>query len=154
MDAITGLALSVDDPVIRAVGMLLQDTVVYVAILLGLMLIGEQRDDKRKKIIFSLVLVTVLVFSIKYALALERPCVGSEWCPDDYSFPSAHAAAAFTLMTAYLNKRSYPLYLLFALFVCFTRLNIGVHTFYDVAGALPLALLSYYVTDVLWEGRR
>ncbi|MEW6749170.1 MAG: phosphatase PAP2 family protein [Candidatus Micrarchaeota archaeon] len=151
MDSISALALSVDDPTIRAAGFFLDNAVAYGAVVLALLLIGERRDDKRMKIFASLLVTVAAVWAVKYAMAYERPCAGEEWCPGDYSFPSMHAATAFALMTGFLNKRSYPLFLLFALFVSFTRLNIGVHLFGDVAGALPIALISYYLTDIYWR---
>ncbi|MBU0532270.1 phosphatase PAP2 family protein [Candidatus Micrarchaeota archaeon] len=150
MDTITSIAMSVDCPGINEIGMILQNPAVYLAVIIALLLIGERRNEKRVKVLFSLILTFLLVTGIKYVMAKERPCVEGEWCPDGYSFPSTHAAIAFTLMTAFLNKKSYPAYLLFALFVAFTRLNLGVHTFYDVAGALPVAMISYYITDVVW----
>jgi membrane-associated phospholipid phosphatase len=54
-------------------------------------------------------------------------------------------------MIAFLNRRSYPLYLLFALFVSFTRLNLGVHAFVDIAAALPIAAIGYYAVDMAWN---
>jgi membrane-associated phospholipid phosphatase len=151
MDAITEIALSIDNPMLGWIGMLIQNPVAYAIMIFALIIGGEGRHRKQKKILFSLLLSFALVAGIKYAMAVERPCFGEDWCPDSYSFPSLHAAIAFTLMTSFLNKKSYPYYLLFALFVGFTRLNIGVHTFYDVAGALPLALFSYYVIAVAYE---
>lgn len=153
MDAITTIAASVDNPAIRAIGMIIDDNWIYAILILVLILIGERREEKRAKIIFSLLLAALLGLMMKHVIAQERPCFGEEWCPDDYALPSLHATVAFTLMVAFLNKKSYLGYLVFALFVAFTRLNIGVHTFYDVAGALPVALLSYYITTVLFERR-
>jgi membrane-associated phospholipid phosphatase len=151
MDTVTSVVMSIDNPIIRGAGMLLNDTLVYGLIIVVLVFLGESRNDKRKKILGSLVIAFLLTFSLKYALAYDRPCAGDGWCPEGYSFPSAHAAIAFTLMTAFLNKKNYSLYLLFALFVGFSRLNIGVHTFHDVAAALPVAMLSYYVTNIVWR---
>ena len=151
MDSITALALSVDNPAITMAGMILDNSIVYAAILLGLLMIGEERNEKRMKILASLLVVAVAVTAIKYTVQTDRPCAGEEFCPDDYSFPSLHSATAFALMIGFLNKKSYPLFLLFALFVAFTRMNIEVHTFNDIAGALPIALISYYVTDIFWR---
>jgi membrane-associated phospholipid phosphatase len=151
MDSITAAALSIQDPALTAAGMLLDGSAAYVLAVLALMLIGERRDEKRMKIIASLAVAFALGTALKYAMAHARPCAGEPWCPDDYSFPSMHATIAFALMTGFLNKRSYPLYLLFALFVCFTRLNLGVHVFLDIAGALPVALIAYYLTDIAWR---
>lgn len=151
MDSITAWALSVDGPALKAVGLFLDNAIAYGAVVLALLFIGERRKEKRVKMLASLLVTVLAVWAVKYAMAHERPCAGEEWCPEDYSFPSMHAATAFVLMTGFLNKKSYPLFLLFALFVAFTRLNIGVHVFGDIAGALPIAMISYYLTDIYWR---
>ncbi len=151
MDAITALALSIDSPLLKAVGEGLANEFVYVAIIIALTVLGESRNDKRLKILVTFVAIMVLCAAIKQGLAHPRPCTGEDWCPTDYAFPSMHAAAAFMLMIAFLNRRSYPLYLLFALFVSFTRLNLGVHAFVDVAAALPIAVMGYYAVDLAWN---
>ena len=152
MDAITSIAMSIDIPILETIAMAIHNDIFYALLVIAIAFMGEQRKDKRLKIAFSLLLTFLLVFGLKELLAVERPCMDFESCPEDYSFPSMHAAIAFTLMTAFMNKRSYALYLLFALFVSFTRLNLGVHTFYDIAAALPVALLSYYLATVVYEG--
>lgn len=151
MDTISSLALAVDIPLIKEVGVLLGNSFIYAGIVVLMMILAEKRDGKRLKILLSLILTFIAVSAIKSAIALERPCAGEDWCPWGYSFPSAHAAVAFALMIAFVDKKSYPLFLLFALFVSFSRLNLGVHVFHDIAGALPIAIISYYVTDILWK---
>lgn len=151
MDSITAIALGIHNPLLTAVGMALDSTAIYAILILALMLLGEPREAKRKKIVASLFLTFLLATALKYAMGRERPCIDESWCPDDNSFPSMHAAIAFTLMAGFLNKKSYAAYLAFALFVSFTRLNMGVHVFLDIAGALPIALISYYLTDIIWR---
>jgi membrane-associated phospholipid phosphatase len=153
MDTITALAFSVQDPILTVIGQVLDSSLAYAIIVLGLLILGEQRNEKRTKIIISLILTFIIVTSLKQIIAKERPCADQVWCPDSHSFPSTHAALAFTLMTGFLNKKSYMFYLVFALFVAFTRMNLGVHTFEDIAGALPVALISYYATDIFWKKR-
>jgi membrane-associated phospholipid phosphatase len=152
MDTIGAFALSIENPAIRTIGMLLDSDIAYGALILSLLLLGERRDQKRKKILLAIALAVVLGYGIKYALAHERPCIGEAWCPEDYAFPSLHATIAFTLMMGFINKRSYWLYLIFALFVSFTRLNLGVHSFLDIAGALPLGMMAYYATHLSFGG--
>ena len=151
MDAITALAASVNVPILRTIGLLLDDSLTYGFGILILLFIGEMRWSKRTKVMLALALALILATGLKYAIAEERPCAGQDWCPGDYAFPSLHATAAFTLMIAFLNKRSYLFYFAFALFVCFTRLNLGMHDFQDIAGALPVSLLSYYLVDIVWN---
>ena len=154
MDSITALALSVDNPILKAIGLLMDNEFFYMGLIIALVFAGENRDEKRLKILTTLLVVVVLGMAIKAGLAHPRPCAGLSWCPSDYSFPSLHATAAFALMIAFLNKRTYPLYLLFALFVSFTRLNLGVHVFVDVAAALPIALVGYYAVDLVWNAEK
>jgi membrane-associated phospholipid phosphatase len=151
MDAITALALSINNPVLRMIDLLIDNDFFYAALIAALVLAGENRNEKRLEIFTILAVVLVAGVIIKGALAIPRPCTGESWCPTDYSFPSLHAVAAFTLMIAFLKKRTYPLYLLFALFVSFTRLNLGVHVFVDIAAALSIALVGYYAVDLAWR---
>ena len=151
MDSITAIAMSVDHPIVTAVDILIHNPITYIAMILTLLFTGEKRTEKRKKILISLVIAALMAFGIKNIMAYERPCVGEDWCPGSYSFPSIHTTIAFTMMVAFLNKKSYPVYVLFALLVGFSRLNMGVHVFQDVVAALPIGLLSYYIGHKGWE---
>ncbi len=148
MDAITAAALSIQNPALTAIGRLFDHDLLYMALILAIVLVAEWRNSKRLKIFFSLGVAFILGTALKQVVAEPRPCAGVIGCPADYAFPSLHALIAFTLMSGFLNKRSFPLFLAFALFVSFTRLNIGVHSFIDIAGALPVALISYYIADM------
>lgn len=151
MDAISTLALSIQHPLLRAVDLFFDSAIIYIAIILTLVVVSENRNEKRRKILLSLVTAFLIATTVKIMLAHERPCIGQTECPGDYSFPSIHATIAFTLMCSFLNKKNFPLFMLFALFIAFTRLNLGVHLFQDIAGALPVALVSYYFTDIFWK---
>jgi len=154
MDAITAVALSLDNPVLKAAGSLIANEFFYAALILALVFLGEPRNGKRLKILATLAMVLVLGVAIKQAMAQPRPCAGEIWCPADYSFPSTHALVAFTLMIAFLGGKNYAFYLLFALLVSFSRLNTGVHGFIDVAAALPIAVLGYYAADLAWNAAK
>jgi undecaprenyl-diphosphatase len=151
MDVITATAGSIQNPILTAVDLFFDDFFVYAVLIIAITLLAEKRDNKRKKIFLALFVAFVMAVGLKMLLVVERPCFGTENCPSDYSFPSTHATIAFTLMVGFLNKKSFPSFLLLALFVCFTRLNLGVHTFYDIVGALPVALVAYYMTDIFWK---
>jgi|SRR5208283_3605584 len=151
MDAITAAAVAVNSPLLHSIDLLIDNVWVYAAVVLILLFISERRSSKRIKILFSLTLVILAVTALKPLLAVDRPCFGQISCPSDYSFPSLHVAVAFALMIAFLDKKSFAFYFLFALFVAFTRMNLGFHTFRDVAGALVIALVAYYITDIIWD---
>ena len=61
---------------------------------------------------------------------------------DDASFPSNHTSGAFAvcLVLSVFLPRLRPLFLVFAAFIAFTRLYVGVHYFSDVCGGLALAM--------------
>jgi membrane-associated phospholipid phosphatase len=144
--SITEISQSLDFEILKTIGWLLNDAIIYGLVLIVLLFVGERRKKKRTQIILSMVIAVLVGLLVKQWMAIERPCIGEDWCPNSYSFPSTHAVAAFTLMAGFIRNRNYPYYVLFALFVAFTRLNLGVHFFQDIAAALPIALVSYYVT--------
>jgi len=113
----------------------------------------EPRWDKRGKIVLALLIAGALALVAKSIIMEPRPCLSSDSmipCPLDYSMPSGHAAIAFTLLIAFIGRRSFPLYWVFALLVAYTRFYLGVHTFEDLAAALVLAPIAYQFSDLIW----
>jgi membrane-associated phospholipid phosphatase len=149
MDALARAAMGINSPALTAVSLFIDNDVFFVALVLALILLVERRNNKRLKIITAIMLAVFAGMALKGIYAIPRPCYGSV-CPPDYSFPSLHAVTVFTLMLAFLDKREYPFFLLFAIFVAFTRLHLGVHTFEDIAAAFPVAILAYHIVDSRW----
>ncbi len=160
MDMLTSSIAQMNVPEITLVAALLDNELTMVAATFVLVLLTERRKKKIMKIGFAAVLAFVLSMGVKYALHVERPCVAvpsKVACPDSYSFPSGHTIVAFTVMLAFLNKPTFVVYFLYAIFIAFTRIYLGVHSFEDVAGSVALAPFVYYVADLAWkkiEGRR
>jgi membrane-associated phospholipid phosphatase len=150
MDPVTAWALSIHNSFIRETGLLLDQIFMYALVIIGLVLLGERKNDKRIKIFLTLAFSYLLGLAIKYLIAEPRPCFGADWCPLSYAFPSTHAVVAFTLMFCFMKKKSFPFFLVFAIFVSFTRLNVGVHVFGDIIGAIPVAFFAYYAIDGVW----
>jgi membrane-associated phospholipid phosphatase len=145
MDAVSGAFL--------LIAQLIDNPISFSLVIFALVFITEKRMAKREKILFALMLSALLVFTAKNVLMEPRPCTSNGSlipCPLDYSMPSGHAAVAFTLMLAYMGKPSFPLFWLFALLVSYSRFFLGVHTFDDIAAALVIAPVSYYITDWIW----
>ncbi len=148
------------DPLASAVtflSVLLSNEFIFFAVVGAMVVFTEKRKEKRVKIILALILASALVIGLKTFFAEPRPCentVGLVECPSlpfsNYSFPSGHATIAFLLMLAFIDKPSFPFFWLFAFFVAYSRIFLGVHTFEDIAGALVLAPIAYYLTDLLW----
>ncbi|MCP4648028.1 MAG: phosphatase PAP2 family protein [bacterium] len=139
------------------ISLLLGNEIIFFLVVGAMVFLAEKRPEKRKKIILGIIIISLMVIALKNIFAVERPCTGIEaefGCPSfpfmEYAFPSGHAAVAFLVMIAFLDKKSFPVFWLFALFIAFSRLFLGVHNFEDIAGALVLAPIAYHITDVLW----
>ncbi len=157
MDQILAAAISIRNPVLDTLAILIHDDITFVILLLLFILLGEQKLYKLKKIAIAAIFVIVLTVALKNLVKIERPCVNELTnieCPDDYSFPSLHTALTFTIATAFLQRSNYIFYLLFSIFVAFTRLYLGVHGFYDVAGGFVTGVLGYYIVDLFIEGNK
>lgn len=154
-DFITRSIVSFNDPILTIISTALDNDVIFVLFMIFAVLINERRFEKIKKITIALIIAFILSSATKEIFKVQRPCIEEEinkiQCPVDYSFPSTHAALAFTLALAFLNKRSYVLYLILALFVSFTRIYLFVHTFIDVAGGFIIAGLAYYIIDLAFN---
>jgi membrane-associated phospholipid phosphatase len=144
--------MGVELPWLTEVSQLLNNEFIFVILILGIVLIAEQRNEKRVKIIVALVIAAMMGLALKNIYRIDRICSNELNCPVDYAFPSGHSIAAFTIMIAFLDKKHYPLFLAFGFFVSFTRLHLGVHTFEDVAAALPIAILAYHIVDSKLKG--
>ncbi len=153
MDAISNFAYSINSELLTKVSLLLDNHIVFVLVIMALVLIKESRNAKRLKIFAALLLAFFFATCIKILTGVERPCASLDIpnCPSSSSFPSLHATLAFVVMISFLNKRSYWMFVLFALFVSLTRLVLAMHSFRDIAAALPIALITYNIVDVLWR---
>ncbi|MFH2101274.1 MAG: phosphatase PAP2 family protein [Candidatus Micrarchaeota archaeon] len=153
-DAITRLVTSIHIDALTQIDIVLDNPFFYLIILLGLLIFFERRDEKRLKILFAMVLAFMMGIIVNIGMAVERPCAEMDGaiCPMLYSFPSIHCTMAFILMISFLNKKPFPYLMLFALFIAFSRLHLGVHVFRDVAGGLIVGLLAYNIADIVWRG--
>ena len=63
----------------------------------------------------------------------SRPIL-NDFCPNDFSFPSTHAATAFAAaaMLSYFDKKRAGLYYFVAFLISFSRIYLRCHYFFDV----------------------
>jgi membrane-associated phospholipid phosphatase len=142
--SITGSIASIKSGWLTTIGLLIDNDILFSALIIitGIYLIREM--DKRVRFGVALAFAYVIALILKNVLAVPRPCFDDPAviCPASFSLPSMHATMAFTLAFSLLDRKAFVPVLLFALFVCFTRINLGVHTFEDVAAALPIGFIS------------
>ena len=114
-----------------------------------------------KLMIPALFITLLLVQGMKTGFAVPRPCTPCDlessalcnpYCPDDYSFPSGHAAIMFSVFTAamFTVGRKYRIQIILgyiiALIVALSRIMLGVHTYADILGG---AIVGFAVTYLM-----
>lgn len=140
---------------LMAAAVFLNDAVLFVGFSLALVLLLTYvfREQKNLAFLCLCLLIGFLVgTAFKLFLAEERPCVempAGVTCPSFYSLPSLHSLFAFCIAIGSLKNRSFLIYLLYALFVAFSRVYLGVHTVADVTAGLGLAFFSCVIAEVI-----
>lgn len=155
MDWATKTVYMVNHPALTLAASVLDSTLWFTLIAVALVLVFENRDQKRLKVFFLMVVAFFMASFIKEMVHSERICisgiVSKVDCPRDYGFPSNHATLAFVLALAFLNKRGFLAFLLFAVLVSLSRMYLGVHSFEDILGGLALAPIAFVVGEALWN---
>lgn len=116
------------------------------------------REQRKIPYILAAVAVALLLgIAFKSFLQEPRPCMetpGKISCPLDFALPSIHALLAFTLVIIAVGNRSFAVYLIFALFIAFSRVYLGVHTISEVAAGLAMAFFACVLNEILWKWRK
>ena len=121
-------------------------TVIIWLILLLLMVVWQEKRHKEFILYFLLAFITtsfLVNILIKNIVKRDRPYVVNKLvttnCPKDFSFPSDHAAGAFTgaVVFATFDKKRRYLYFTIATLIAFSRIYLHCHYLFDVVfGAL------------------
>ncbi len=122
----------------------------------------EEKRDKRFIPYFILAVVFAFIVSnmfLKNLVHRPRPIppdiVSLSACPRDYSFPSSHAAIAFsaaTILTAFDKKRKWYYYGC-AVLISLSRIYLQCHFFFDVVagGALGYMISRFILLYELYH---
>jgi len=108
---------------------------------------SKELEIRIKTLAVCLVLFLFLVPALKSLFNYERPCeiLNSKIeCKEDKSFPSGHASFASLFLLA-LDSYYFVAYFLFFVLVIFSRVYLGVHSFYDVVFGTVLGVIFYLV---------
>jgi len=114
--------------------------VIVLLIMTSLFMWEENKKDWIIPLWFSCFFTLIVIYIIKFIVARERPEeIIQIFGFNDYSFPSAHAGFSFAAVP--ILDKEYPMlkwfWIIFAVFVVFSRLYLQVHYLSDViAGAL------------------
>ncbi len=91
-----------------------------------------------------------LVNITKNLFQIQRPCLGLEYCLNDFSFPSGHAAIIFAAMTVallYSNKRKFDFtFISLAILVSLSRIFLGLHRWEDIMVGGVIGIFVGYFT--------
>ncbi|HID73272.1 TPA: hypothetical protein EYP38_04990, partial [Candidatus Micrarchaeota archaeon] len=104
-DAITQWITGIHSDILTQIDLIFDNPLFYTLVILGLMVAGEKRNSKRKKIALAMIIALALGLLVNIGMAVDRPCADIEGavCPMLYSFPSIHCTMAFILMISFLN---------------------------------------------------
>ncbi|MEO2117549.1 MAG: phosphatase PAP2 family protein [Methanocaldococcus sp.] len=108
------------------------------------------------KLISILFLAFIITFSLKYLINEPRPYLILDnvhlLCNEgnEPSFPSGHTTLAFTLATSLLfySKKLGVLFLIWAIFVAYSRVYVGVHYPFDVLAGIVVGIICGYLTKI------
>lgn len=105
--------------------------------------------NNRRVLILALLMSTLLTPLIKDYYAVARPCHGSSECPDTFGFPSQHATMASAFATSSWGQWVNLILIPLAVFIGWTRLYLGVHTFVQVSAGMALGFLFAHLSQVI-----
>jgi len=116
---------------------------------------GISKKDKQFVITFTfafLITSFIVEYPLKNIFRRQRPVttnlnqfqpVPTNYCPTDFSFPSGHAATAFTASTVltFFDKKRRFFYYLIGFLIAYSRIYLGCHYFFDIVSGGILGLL-------------
>ena len=133
---------------------------IIIWIILALILIIIE-ETHHKKFIFYLIICTGLAylineFGLKNIFMRSRPLFPIPYtlspfsCPTDFSFPSTHAAFAFSAATVFAffhkKKKWFIFYYFIAALISYSRIYLGCHYLMDVVAG---GLIGYLISKII-----
>ncbi|MFA5050331.1 MAG: phosphatase PAP2 family protein [Candidatus Micrarchaeia archaeon] len=157
MDLVSVSISGLNNEYLTLISSLIDNLIIFSLIVLFIIFYFEKNENKRKKLFIAVILAFLIGTMVKEIYQIERPCIALDSkikCSLGYSFPSIHSIVMFTLALGFLDDKKYILIIVLGVFVAFTRIYLGIHTFFDVAGALVLSTIVYGIVDYYWRKRK
>jgi len=126
----------------------LNSLVIVLVIVTSLFLWEERKKKWIKVVLLSFIASAMFSMMVKLLIARPRPGLYEGFLFSQYSFPSMHAAIAFSLVPV-LDKKFPKLkwfWIVFALLIAISRLYLGVHYLSDVVWG---AIAGYVIGSVM-----
>ena len=137
---------------------------IWVCLTLILLIIPKTRKIGGVLLIALIIDTFVCNICLKNIFMRPRPCTLNPTIklliskPTDYSFPSGHTAASFTIVSAlYLlnQKKLFAISLVLACLISFSRMYLYVHYPSDILGGILVGIIcgitGYYLFQVLFS---
>ncbi|MCL5011440.1 MAG: phosphatase PAP2 family protein [Candidatus Marsarchaeota archaeon] len=152
MDFISTYIASLNYPWFTWVSSLIANDYLYGFFIIILFFLSFKYMKKWRELAVTILISLILFTSLKYIVKEPRPCVqlnAKLSCPSSYSFPSGHSSIINAFLFPSLYDSSAFIFTPLSLIVMFSRVYIGVHTFYDVLGGFVVALISFLLSSFL-----
>ena len=128
--------------------------VIWIALVLGLLLIPKTR--RCGAVLAAALLINTVLCNgiIKPCVARPRPCDVNTAIqllishPTDYSFPSGHTAASFTAVAALYfsgDKKIWKAAIVLGILIAFSRMYLYVHYPTDILGGILVGIFSGFI---------
>ncbi len=101
-----------------------------------------------KHLIVTVAVAMVISFAMKTVWTVPRPCAGMPACPPSSGLPSGHTAFAFSFALPFLGTVLYPVMVVLAWVVGWSRVALGLHSWLDVAAGIGVAGISYHLSKL------
>ncbi len=152
MDFISTYIASLNYPWFTWISSLIANDYLFGGFLILLFLFSFKYMKKWRELAVTIVISLILFTSLKYIVREPRPCVQLDAklsCPSSYSFPSGHSSMINSFLFPSLYDSSVFVFAPLSLIVMFSRIYIGVHTFYDIVGGFIVALISFLLSSFI-----
>lgn len=152
MDFISTYIASLNYPWLTWLSGLIANDYLFSVFIVILFIFSVKYMKKWRELTVTVIITLILFTSLKYAVQEPRPCIqlnAKLSCPSSYSFPSGHSSIINAFLFPSIYDSSVFVFAPLSVFVMFSRVYLGVHTFYDIVGGFIVALISFLISSFI-----